>query len=175
VVQFSLHIAIRFGPNYQCFSWILRVYSGGGLLGLSPPWTSEIYWFQRVFRPQRVLSPPGKKKKLSPLDEFLNTPMRILFQETSKRTKTNKKNHNRAIPLCNNFYFTQYLKPLIVGIYVACHIQVLNTIVYHLFRPCRVLELKAIPSCLQIWIYIFTICTIFLYDMWLQFIEEREV
>ena len=97
---------------------------------------------------------PWKEKKLSPLDEFLNTPMRILFQETSKRTKTNKKNHNRAIPLCNNFYFTQYLKPLIVGIYVACHIQVLNTIVYHLFRPCRVLELKAfVPSNMNLYFH----------------------
>ena len=32
-----------------------------------PPLTSEIYGFQEVFRPNRVLSPP--------LDEFLNTPL----------------------------------------------------------------------------------------------------
>ena len=49
----------------------------GGAMGAKPtPWTSEIYRFQRVFRPQRVLSPPGKKKKLAPpLDKFLNTPL----------------------------------------------------------------------------------------------------
>ena len=35
----------------------------GGGYGGKPPWTSEIYWFQGVFRPQRLLSPPGKIKK----------------------------------------------------------------------------------------------------------------
>ena len=39
----------------------------GAMGAKPPPWTSEIYWFQGVFRPQRVLSPPGKgKKNLSP-------------------------------------------------------------------------------------------------------------
>ena len=39
----------------------------GGLLGLSPPpWTSEIYWFQGIFMPQWVLSPPLERKKFKP-------------------------------------------------------------------------------------------------------------
>ena len=39
----------------------------GGAVGAKPtPWTSEIFRSQGVFRPQRVLSPPGKRKKLSP-------------------------------------------------------------------------------------------------------------
>ena len=29
---------------------------------VSPPWINEIYEFQRVFRPQRIHSPPRKKK-----------------------------------------------------------------------------------------------------------------
>ena len=37
-------------------------YSGGKLWGLSPPFTREIYGFQGVFRPQRVLSPPQNEK-----------------------------------------------------------------------------------------------------------------
>ena len=52
----------------------------GGGYGVKPPWTSEIFWFHGVFRPQRVLSPPpGKRKKnLSPLDKFLNTPLVVI-------------------------------------------------------------------------------------------------
>ena len=59
--------------------WISNsgAYSGGGRWRLSPPRTSEIYWFQGVFSPQRVLSPPpGQIKKFKPpLDKFLNTPL----------------------------------------------------------------------------------------------------
>ena len=33
------------------------------LWGAQPPWTSEIYGFQGVFSPQRVLSPPLRKEK----------------------------------------------------------------------------------------------------------------
>ena len=46
-----------------------EAHSGGGILGLSPPpGTSEIYLFQGVFRPQRVLPPPPleREKNLSP-------------------------------------------------------------------------------------------------------------
>ena len=44
----------------------------GAMGAKPPPWTSEIYWFQGVFRPQRVLSPPGKgKKNLSPPGQIL--------------------------------------------------------------------------------------------------------
>ena len=41
-----------------------RVYSGGGL---SPPWTSEIYWFQGFSGPNGCWAPhPWKDKKLKP-------------------------------------------------------------------------------------------------------------
>jgi len=40
------------------------VYSGGAM-GAKPPWNSEIYGFQGVFRPQRVLSPPPWKENNS--------------------------------------------------------------------------------------------------------------
>ena len=40
--------------------------SGGRAIVAKPPWTSEIYWFQGVFMPQRVLSPPWKEENLSP-------------------------------------------------------------------------------------------------------------
>ena len=36
---------------------------GVGYGSYAPPWTSEIYWFQGVFRPRRVLSPPPRKDK----------------------------------------------------------------------------------------------------------------
>ena len=35
-------------------------------MGAKPPCTSEIYWFQGVFRPQRVQSPPGKIPEYAP-------------------------------------------------------------------------------------------------------------
>ena len=48
-----------------------------GAMGVKPtPWISVIYRVQGVFRPQRVLSPPWKEKKIMPqLDKFLNTPL----------------------------------------------------------------------------------------------------
>ena len=53
-----------------------------GLRGLSPspPWTSEIYWFQDVFRPQRQLSPLWKEKKnLNPTpNKFMDMPLKKL-------------------------------------------------------------------------------------------------
>ena len=60
----------------------------GGILGLSHPpppssRTSEIFKFQGVFRPQRMLSPPpcGKKKFKPILYKFLNTPLSQVFYE----------------------------------------------------------------------------------------------
>ena len=44
--------------------------------GQSPHRTSKINEFQGVFRPQRVLNPPEKKKNLRPpLIKFLTTPL----------------------------------------------------------------------------------------------------
>ena len=49
----------------------------GGAIGAKPlPWTSEIYWFQGFFMPQRVLNPPLEKTKFKPpLDKLLNMPL----------------------------------------------------------------------------------------------------
>ena len=55
---------LLYGSN--CKSIYSGTYSEGAM-GAKPPWTSEIYWFQGVFRPQRVLSPtPRKIKKIKP-------------------------------------------------------------------------------------------------------------
>ena len=45
---------------FPCF--LTEAYSGG-LWGLSPPWTGEIYGYQGVLKPPRVLSPPPCKEK----------------------------------------------------------------------------------------------------------------
>ena len=81
----SLEISTKLQGFKLIFSGLVPgAYSGGGLWGLSPPWTSEIYWFHGVFRPQRVLSPPWKDKQNlspSPLNKFLNTPLTgIMFK-----------------------------------------------------------------------------------------------
>ena len=40
-------------------------------MGAKPSWTSEIYLIQGVFRPQQVLSPPWKEKKIeAPLGQI---------------------------------------------------------------------------------------------------------
>ena len=57
-------------PNFLCYSFrglqLAAAVKGVFRGGVSPPWTSEIYWLQGVFRPQRVLSPPWKDKKIKP-------------------------------------------------------------------------------------------------------------
>ena len=60
------------------FETTLTVRGGvrGGGYWLRTPWTSEIYRFQGVFRPQWVISPSWKEKKCKPpLDKFLTTPL----------------------------------------------------------------------------------------------------
>ena len=55
---------------------------GGAIRGLIPPRINEIYGFQRVFRPKRLLSPSWKEKKiLKPpyLVQFLCTPLETLY------------------------------------------------------------------------------------------------
>ena len=54
-----------------------EAYSGGGAIRAKPPRNSEIYWFQGVSMPQRVLSPPSLEKKnfSPPREKFLNTPL----------------------------------------------------------------------------------------------------
>ena len=64
---YSILLVRNLGPllySSNCKS----IYSGTYSEGAKPPWTSEIYWFQGVFRPQRVLSPPPQKnfKKFKP-------------------------------------------------------------------------------------------------------------
>ena len=59
--------AISLAINANTRGTISEAYSGGGLLGLSPPppsWTSEIYLFQVVFMPQRVLTTPFERNKI---------------------------------------------------------------------------------------------------------------
>ena len=51
---------------------------GGAIWGLIPPRINEIYGLQRVFRPERLLSPSWNEKKiLKPpsLVQFLCTPL----------------------------------------------------------------------------------------------------
>ena len=56
--------------------------SGGAMRAQPPFWTSVIYEFQGVLRPQQVPSPPCEGKSLSPPpDKFLNTLMVSKFQE----------------------------------------------------------------------------------------------
>ena len=45
-----------------------------------------LYWFQWVFRPQRVLSPPLERENFlaPPMDKFLNTPLIILYSILSR-------------------------------------------------------------------------------------------
>ena len=58
---------------------LIRGIFRGGVWGLSPPQTSEIYGFHGVFSPQWELIPPGKKKvKPSPMAKFLKTPLNLI-------------------------------------------------------------------------------------------------
>ena len=40
--------------------------SGGGYFEAMPRLSSEIYWFQGVFMPERVVSPPLERTKFKP-------------------------------------------------------------------------------------------------------------
>ena len=65
-LQLKLEPCIYTYIIYIHCSAVRGVLKGGGLWGLSPPWASEIYGFQRVFRPQRVLRLPLERKKIKP-------------------------------------------------------------------------------------------------------------
>ena len=63
----------------------------GGVIGAMPPWTSEIYWFRGVFRPQRVLSPPGEIKNSSP--SWTNSWIRPCLKTFKTRKRVKKHNY----------------------------------------------------------------------------------
>jgi len=85
---FSSSFARSFAAYFLnfCISLLFNRGVFRGAMGAQPPWTVEIYGFQGVLRPQRVLSPPPvKKKMLSPPWQnswirpcFLNIPFSIL-------------------------------------------------------------------------------------------------
>ena len=74
IVNIEINTSSRSIVNLQRYLICIRypasgAYSGGGLWGLSPPWTSEIYWFQGFSGPNGcwALPPPGKINKVKPL------------------------------------------------------------------------------------------------------------
>ena len=83
-VPFRLYVFNLYFHQVETTSSVNRGVFRGRAMGAKPPQDSEIYWFQGIFRPQHVLSPPPRKEKNKfPLNNFLNTPLSVnyLFEE----------------------------------------------------------------------------------------------